>query len=122
MGITENMILKENKLKNIMSKQEDFEMDLMNEEYNKFKENIAENHENILNEHRNELLTKLKQQQLKLNKLSKKQRLKQFEAILKNQQNNINKDLSVKHNKLEETINMVQKQIQHLHEKEMDLE
>jgi len=122
LNINQDALKKQSKLNDIMRKQEEFELELMAEQHNAFKENIKENHENLLNQHKNELLATLKQQQCKINKLAKQQRLKQFETMLKTQRNHIESDLSDKDQQLQETIDLVKKQIENLHEKELELE
>ena len=122
LNITSNMIQNQTKLQNIMSEQEEFEIDAMTEQYKKFKNSVKKQKENILNQHKSELLEKLKEQQIKINNLSKQQRLKQFESVLLQQKNEVKDDVINKESQLQETINLVQKQIKDLHEKEMELE
>jgi len=122
LNISQHMMAKQSKLQNIMKKQEDFELDIMCNRHSEFKQSIKKKNEDILNEHKNELLKQLKHQQLKLNKLAKKQRLKHFETILKKQQDEIESDANNKDDELQNTIDLVKTQIENLHEKEMELE
>lgn len=122
LNVTSNMLEKQQIIQDLMCDQEDFEIDAMTEQYKKFKDSMKKQKANLMSEHKNELLTKLKEQQRKINKLTQQQRLKQFEAVLKDQQNNMKSDIMNNESQLQETINLVEKQIKNLHEKEMELE
>jgi len=122
LNVTESMLKKQNNLQHIVQTQEDMEIDAMLSEYHKFKQSLQKHQEQLLQEHKNALLQKLKQQQQKFSKLSQKQRVKQFEAAIKEQQNEMQHSTDNTSEQLQQTIDLVQQQIEQLHDNELELE
>merc|ERR1719319_283103 len=98
-------MVKQQNLQKIMQKEEEFEINAMRERHSSFEQNIQSKNEQILHEHKDQMLQQLESQQIKLEKLSKQQRLKHFDALLKRQSD-------VKANELDETINFIKQQIE----------
>jgi len=115
LNISQIAMAKQQNLQKIMQKEEEFEMNAMCERHSSFKQNIQSKNEQILHEHKDQMLQQLESQQIKLEKLSKQQRLKQFDALLKRQSD-------VKANELDETINFIKQQIESTQAKELQME
>lgn len=110
------------KMNEMQQKQERLEEDRMVHQHRRFREKLKRTRTDALSQHKEELVGQLKERQKKMSEMAKKQRVQSFAAALKEEEEAAHSDLTDDFKRMADAVDVVQRQIQEIASKELELE